>query len=657
MLVGETIGPFTVEGELGSGAMGTVYLAKFARGGGVSVPVAIKIVSLGLLGNDGAMARFDREAAILKQLKHPHIVRLLAVGKYRKTPFIAMEYVDGESLDKVLTRRDRLAWEDVVQYGKQLCDALQYAHDKGIVHRDLKPSNLMVTRDGVLKLADFGIAKDTDVTALTGANSTIGTAAYMSPEQCRGDKTLGPKSDLYSLGVCLYELLTGKKPFVGESTIDMFMKHVGEVPVRPRKLAPDLPVWLDNLVMFLLEKDKANRPMDAATVGRMLAEIEEKVQAQQSVGAEVANARRVDRPVGDAPLDAADRDAAKSLRTGERKKKKKKPKPLGQRPWVRAVPVALGLLALVGVGGYLLVGNVLRPESAAAAFAAVESAAPGEKRLDAARAFLDAHGTAADPAVEKARGLVVAECEAVAEAALVRRHGAKMTNTEGFDADGYGLAMQALDAEAAGELRRAADLWARVKEKSPPADPAKLATEAEANRCRLGWVADKRIADITTLAPAALRKLREEIDAERRSEVPRPAPAGSPEEFALAALKLEDFGAKSKARGRWEQLAKRTAADPGQHAWALVAAERLAKTSEPKDREQDAKDRLAALSAKVGELEAQAKALEGTENPGPAKRVIRNACRDIATLYADESADAYKPLLARAAALLESIPK
>ncbi len=292
MLIGQTIGPYTIERELGSGAMGTVYRAAFSKDGAPPTPVAIKMISVGLLGNEGAMARFDREAAILKQLRHPHVVRLRAVGKYRGTPFIAMEYVDGESLDRVLARRGKLAWEDVVEYGKQLCDALQHAHDKGIIHRDLKPSNLMVNKAGTLKLTDFGIAKDTDVTALTGANSTIGTAAYMSPEQCRGDKTLGPKSDLYSLGVCLYELVTGKKPFVAESTIDMFMKQVGETPVRPRKLEPDVPIWLDNLVMFLLEKDKANRPLDAGTVGRLLAEIEEKVQALQSVGEEVAHAPR-----------------------------------------------------------------------------------------------------------------------------------------------------------------------------------------------------------------------------------------------------------------------------------------------------------------------------------------------------------------------------
>ena len=185
MLIGQTIGPFVIQSELGSGAMGTVFKAQFTKDGGRVIPVALKVVSLGLVGNEGAMARFEREAAILKQLRHPHVVRLLATGRYQRTPFIAMEFVDGESLEKTLARRKRLDWLEVVAHGKQLCEALQHAHDKGIVHRDLKPSNLMVTADGTLKLTDFGIAKDTDVTALTGANSTIGTAAYAAG-RCAG---------------------------------------------------------------------------------------------------------------------------------------------------------------------------------------------------------------------------------------------------------------------------------------------------------------------------------------------------------------------------------------------------------------------------------------------------------------------------------------
>jgi serine/threonine-protein kinase len=262
MLVGQTIGKdpyrFKIEQELGSGAMGTVYRATFIRDG-KDKPVALKIVALGLLGNEGAMARFEREANILKQLKHEHIVRLYATGAYRKTPFIAMEFIDGEALDRVLARRGRLTWEEVVAYGKQLCKALQYAHEKGIIHRDLKPSNLMITREGTLKLTDFGIAKDTDVTALTGHNSTIGTAAYMSPEQCKGDKNLTNKSDLYSLGIVFFEAVTGALPFTGDTAFAVLSKRCSEEPAPASSVRSGVPPEVDAMIARLLRKDPAAR--------------------------------------------------------------------------------------------------------------------------------------------------------------------------------------------------------------------------------------------------------------------------------------------------------------------------------------------------------------------------------------------------------------
>src|SRR5947209_1050665 len=169
-----------------------------------------------------------------------------------------------------MARRVCMTWEEVVEVGQQLCAALQHAHEHGIVHRDLKPSNLMVVPDGTLKLTDFGIAKDLDVTPLTSAHCTVGTAAYMSPEQCRGERNLTHKSDLYSLGVVFYELLTGRKPFEAESTMDMFLQHAQGKFERPSRLVLDIPVWLDTLVCQLLEKKPESRPLDAATVAAAL---------------------------------------------------------------------------------------------------------------------------------------------------------------------------------------------------------------------------------------------------------------------------------------------------------------------------------------------------------------------------------------------------
>src|SRR5205814_134755 len=152
--------------------------------------------------------------------------------------------------------------------------ALAHAHAQGIIHRDLKPSNLMLDKaTGVLKLTDFGIAKDTDQTGLTSANSTVGTAAYMSPEQCRGERELTPKSDIYSIGIVFYEMLTGRKPFFAENAMDMFIQHVQGMFERPSHIILDIPVWLDNLVCQCLEKKPEHRPADAKTVGDALAEV------------------------------------------------------------------------------------------------------------------------------------------------------------------------------------------------------------------------------------------------------------------------------------------------------------------------------------------------------------------------------------------------
>jgi serine/threonine-protein kinase len=355
MLVGQNLGPFRIDRELGSGAMGAVYRGRYEKTGQV---VAVKVMAPGLGStNANAAARFEREAAILKQFNHPNIVRLFGIGKSHGTRYYAMEYIEGESLDRVMSRRSRMTWEEVVTLGQQLCAALQHAHEQGIIHRDLKPSNLMILKDGTLKLTDFGIAKDMDVTRLTSANCTVGTAAYMSPEQCRGDPDLTHKSDLYSLGVVFYELITGHKPFEAENAMDMFMQHVQGTFVRPSKRVLDIPVWLDNLICQLLEKKPDHRPLDAGTVYVSLGKIQEKVEAQLSAGVEAAKQRVIDRPRGEAPPDETDREMARTLLVGKGKKKRRiKRQKFYEKGWF----VIAGLFALFGALGLALF-LVLRP--------------------------------------------------------------------------------------------------------------------------------------------------------------------------------------------------------------------------------------------------------------------------------------------------------
>ena len=179
-MVGEKLGSFRIESLLGSGAMGVVYRGTNETTGRAA---AVKVLTGEMSQKGKFYERFRREAAILEQFRHPNIVRFVAVGRFRGTSYIAMEYIQGVTLEKILHDRGTLPWQEVVELGIRVCDALQYAHDKGIIHRDLKPSNLMVTDDGKIKLTDFGIAKDLDKTALTATGRTLGMAAYMAPSR------------------------------------------------------------------------------------------------------------------------------------------------------------------------------------------------------------------------------------------------------------------------------------------------------------------------------------------------------------------------------------------------------------------------------------------------------------------------------------------
>jgi serine/threonine-protein kinase len=661
MLVGQTLGnpakgeAIAVEKELGSGAMGTVYRGTLTAKG-KSRPIALKVVSLGLLGNESAMKRFNRESAILQQLKHPHIVRLFGTGHYRGTPYIIMEFVDGEPMDKALSRRGRLGWEEVFGYAKQLCDALQHAHDKGIIHRDLKPSNLMITPDGVLKLADFGIAKDTDVTALTGANSTIGTAAYMSPEQCRGSKDLSAKSDLYSLGVVMYELITGKKPFYAETTMDMFLKHVNETCVRPGRLMPDMPVWVDNLIMHLLEKSPDTRPYDAVTVKRMMEEIEQKVESLQSAGLDVATARRADRKTSDEKVTAADREAARVMKG--KKKKKKKAAPLLQQAWVKAAALGVILLALVGVGVWLM-----WPASPEKALAAVK-AAPEDGRREAAAEFLKQYGTSGHPTVDEAKAIFKAAHTKYIEGTILNRAG-KTEDSKGVMRkanDGEDEAVMrniwdAIDAERAGKLADARKHWLFVKEKVPDPDWARVGDDDAMRYTPNKWVAEKRIADIDAI-PALYAGVQKKLDLARTNEdFPKSDPA-DPEAKATRAVRLEQFGDPAKASATWDGMAGSTLAELSQLRWFLLAAERRAATKPEKGKEAEAATKRAELVNKKWQaaVERWGRAKDDrTDLIGP--REVRNACRDLIDLYDDETTEGIKKAVADAKLLLAEAEK
>jgi serine/threonine-protein kinase len=272
-MMGSRLGRWTIEQELGRGGMGRVYLA---RGEPDGQRAAIKVLSADLAQESGFVQRFQREIDTLSQLNHPNIVRFYEAGTHENVFYYAMEFVDGLNFEDLLVEKGRLPWKEVVATALQICPALKHAHDRGIIHRDLKPPNLLRTADGTVKLTDFGIAKVFASQHLTATGGIVGTAEFLSPEQAAG-KPVTKRSDLYSLGVVLYMLLTGHPPFEGESTVDLLHKHRFGQFDAPRKVVPEIPYELDEIVCQLLEKDPARRPADALMLQRKLEAVERRL--------------------------------------------------------------------------------------------------------------------------------------------------------------------------------------------------------------------------------------------------------------------------------------------------------------------------------------------------------------------------------------------
>ena len=238
--------------RIGSGGMARVFLAEDVD---LHRDVAIKILHDRYSEDAQFVERFAREARAAAGLNHPNIVAIYDRGQFEGSYYIAMEYLDGETLKDVIIREGPLPERRAIDITLQLLAALRFAHRREIIHRDVKPHNVMVLRDGRVKVADFGIARAGD-SEMTEAGSIVGTAQYLSPEQARGQH-VGPESDLYSVGVVLYEMLTGRVPFTGDSAVAIAMKHVQETPVPPRQIVPSIPPELEAVVQRAMAKDPA----------------------------------------------------------------------------------------------------------------------------------------------------------------------------------------------------------------------------------------------------------------------------------------------------------------------------------------------------------------------------------------------------------------
>ena len=259
-------GRYELDGVVGRGGMAEVYRARDIR---LDRIVAVKTLREDLARDATFQARFRREAQSAASLNHPSIVAVYDTGEDDEgpahVPYIVMEYVDGRTLRELLRDDRRLLPERALEITDGVLRALDYSHRNGIVHRDIKPGNVMLTRSAEVKVMDFGIARavsDAQAT-MTQTAQVIGTAQYLSPEQARGER-VDARSDLYSTGCLLYELLTGRPPFTGDSPVAIAYQHVRENPIPPSRIDPEIPSWADSIVLKAMAKDPAERYQSAA---------------------------------------------------------------------------------------------------------------------------------------------------------------------------------------------------------------------------------------------------------------------------------------------------------------------------------------------------------------------------------------------------------
>ncbi len=256
---------YTILERIGGGGMADVYRAHDKL---LDRSVAVKVLRSQFTDDEEFVSRFRREAQAAAKLSHPNIVNIYDVGLDEQAYYIIMEYISGETLKDKIEREAPLPVETAVRIAIEIAEALEHAHQNNLVHCDIKPHNILVTRSGRIKVTDFGIARAVTSSTMTNSGTIIGSVHYFSPEQAKG-AAVGAKSDIYSLGVVLYEMLTGQVPFTGESPISIALKHLQEEPKAPRELNPDIPPLIEAIVLKAMAKEPAARFND---IGEMTAD-------------------------------------------------------------------------------------------------------------------------------------------------------------------------------------------------------------------------------------------------------------------------------------------------------------------------------------------------------------------------------------------------
>ncbi|EXX85166.1 serine/threonine protein kinase, partial [Paenibacillus darwinianus] len=267
MIGRELGGRYEIIERIGSGGMALVYKAHDVL---LNRKVAVKILRQQFGHDEEFVRRFRREAQSAASLSHPNVVSIYDVGEEEDTHYIVMEYVEGSNLNDLIKERAPLQTEEAVRFAVQICDALDHAHQNQIIHRDIKPHNILIGKNGRVKVTDFGIARAVTSSTITQTGSVVGSVHYFSPEHAKGIST-GEKSDLYSLGIVLYQMLTGRLPFLGESPISVALKHLQDDFEEPRQVNPHIPQSLENIILRSMRKNSSER---YASAQEMLEDLE-----------------------------------------------------------------------------------------------------------------------------------------------------------------------------------------------------------------------------------------------------------------------------------------------------------------------------------------------------------------------------------------------
>ena len=342
---------------IGTGGMAKVYKARCHR---LNRLVAVKILREDLAQDAEFRRRFHDESQAVAMLSHPNIVAVYDVSRSSDIEYIVMELIDGITLKQYMEKRGQLNWREALHFITQIMKALSHAHSRGIIHRDIKPQNIMVLRDGSVKVADFGIACLAN-SANTLTQEALGSVHYMSPEQARGDRT-DARSDIYSAGVVLYEMLTGRLPFEGDNAVSVAIQHLSSVPLSPREINPDVPEALELICMKAMASDLEKR---YASADEMLADLEEfrkNPEVDLDFTIEDLHRETVDEPTQYIPAVHTVSKAQKVQEADDEEEEEASPHKLGTRKLLTIIGAAVAAVALIVLLWHAIFSDLLGGE-------------------------------------------------------------------------------------------------------------------------------------------------------------------------------------------------------------------------------------------------------------------------------------------------------